>query len=130
MKLLSGILADLIVILHFCFVLFVMFGGLLVLKWRWMMWIHIPAALWGALIEFAGWICPLTPLENQLRHAAGGQEYQSGFIEHYVMPILYPVGLTREVQIILGFLVILLNAIIYGVVLYRREKSLKRRGAA
>jgi Protein of Unknown function (DUF2784) len=115
-----NILADLIVLLHFSFVVFVIFGGLLVLKWKWVMWVHIPAAIWGTLIEFTGWICPLTPLENWLREAGGGQEYSASFIEHYVMPILYPAELTREIQIFLGVFVVLLNAGIY-VWVYRRS---------
>lgn len=118
-----SILADLIVLLHFCFVLFVIFGGLLVLKWKWMMWCHLPAAIWGALIEFAGWICPLTPLEIWLREMGGGKGYASGFIEHYVLPILYPAGLTREIQILLGVLVLLVNGCVYAVVYYRGKHS-------
>ena len=90
--------ADLIVAIHFGFILFVIFGGLLVLKWPKLIWLHLPAAIWGALIEFAGWICPLTFLENRLRSAHGGG-YASGFVEHYILPIIYPAGLTREIQI-------------------------------
>lgn len=77
------------------------------------MWLHLPAAMWGALIEFTGWICPLTPLENWLREAGGGQAYQSDFIEHYLLPLLYPTDLTREIQVYLGMLLILLNVGIY-----------------
>jgi len=77
------------------------------------MWLHLPAVMWGTLIEFVGWICPLTPLENWLRDVGGGQGYQSDFIEHYLLPLLYPTGLTREIQVYLGVLVILLNAGIY-----------------
>jgi len=114
--------ADMVVFLHLGFVLFVMLGGLLVLKWKWVMWIHLPAAMWGALIEFTGWICPLTPLENWLREAGGEQGYQSDFIEHYVMPLLYPTGLTSEIQIFLGVLVILFNVGIYALVFHRHKK--------
>ncbi len=116
--------ADLVVLLHFSFVIFVLFGGLLTLKWKWAMWLHLPAVMWGALIEFAGWICPLTPLENWLRDVGGGQGYQSSFIEYYVMPLLYPTGLTREIQIFLGVLVILLNVGIYVAVVRRRREIL------
>jgi hypothetical protein len=116
--------ADMVVFLHLGFVLFVMLGGLLVLQWKWVMWVHLPAVMWGALIEFTGWICPLTPLENWLREAGGGQGYQSDFIEHYVMPLLYPTDLTREIQIFLGVLVILLNVGIYALVFHRQKKPL------
>ena len=115
-----NILADLIVLLHFFFVLFVVIGGFLVLKWEWMVWVHLPAVVWGALIEFTGWICPLTPLENWLRKVGGERGYRTSFIEQYVVPILYPTALTRESQMWLGILVILLNAGIYGWV-YRRS---------
>ena len=115
--------ADMVVLLHLGFVLFVMLGGLFVLKWKWVMGVHLPAAVWGALIEFTGWICPLTPLENWLREAGGEQGYQSDFIEHYVMPLLYPTGLTREIQIFLGVLVILLNVGIYALVFHRHKKT-------
>lgn len=86
------------------------------------MWIHLPAVLWGALIEFAGWVCPLTPLENWFRENAGSTGYSSGFIEHYVMPVLYPSGLTREIQIALGVFVIVVNAGFYGWVLRRHKR--------
>ncbi len=114
--------ADMVVFLHLGFVLFVMLGGLLVLQWKWVMWVHLPAAMWGALIEFTGWICPLTPLENWLREAGGGQGYQSDFIEHYLLPLLYPTGLTSEIQIFLGVLVILFNVGIYALVFHRHKK--------
>jgi hypothetical protein len=107
-------LADLIVLLHLGFVVFVVAGGLLVLRWRQLLWIHIAAVLWAAAIEFLGWICPLTPLENWLRQRSGAAEYHSDFLAHYVLPVLYPAGLTRKVQIILGFSVILVNLMIYS----------------
>jgi len=113
----NPILADLIVALHFGFILFVSLGGLLVLKWPKLMRLHLPAAIWGASIEFVGWICPLTYLENRLR---GGQ-YASDFIEHYIMPIIYPAGLTREIQIGLGIAVIVLNLLIYTKVIYQAK---------
>src|SRR5688500_9243072 len=100
------ILADLVVGLHLLFVVFVVAGGLLALRWPWVAAAHLPAAVWGALIEFKGWICPLTPLEKSLRTSAGQAGYQGGFIEHYLVPVLYPVGLTGRVQLILGSLVI------------------------
>lgn len=92
---------------------FVVLGGLLVLRWRWVIWLHLPAAVWGALIEFAGWICPLTPLEKWLRRQGGLGGYQGGFVEHYILPLLYPSALTRTVQLVLGAVVIAVNLIIY-----------------
>ena len=116
-----GRLADLVVVLHFCFVLFVLFGGVLALRWPRVAWVHLPAAAWGALIEFAGWICPLTPLENWLRRQGGIAGYEGGFVEHYVLPVLYPGALTRNIQLVLGVIVLLLNIVIYRHVLRRRR---------
>ena len=110
-------MADLIVLIHFSFILFVIFGGLLVMKWRRLIWLHLPAAVWGALIEFFGWFCPLTTLENQLRRNNGGEGYSTGFIEHYIIPIMYPEELTRDIQIILGVAVIAINLVIYRFIL-------------
>jgi hypothetical protein len=107
-------LADVVLLLHLSFVLFVLFGGLLVLRWPRVIWWHLPTAVWGAVVEFAGWLCPLTPLENWLRTKAGGEGYQGGFIEHYLMPILYPVDLTRTAQLALGLVVVAVNAGVYG----------------
>lgn len=112
-------LADLAVMIHFAFVLFVVLGGLLVLRWRSLAWLHVPAFLWGALIEFAGWVCPLTPLENWLRWKGGGPVYRTGFIEHYLLPLLYPGTLTRSLQIFLGLLVLSINLGLYGWILWR-----------
>ena len=120
-----GILADAVVLLHFAFILFVLLGGILVLKWRWLAWLHVPAFVWGVLIEFAGWWCPLTPLENWLRRAGGAAGYSTGFIEHYILPVIYPSALTREIQFVLGGGVLLINVVIYIVVLRRlvRDKA-------
>jgi len=107
------LLADAVVVVHLAFVAFVVAGGLLVVRWKRVAWIHLPAAAWGAWIEFAGWICPLTPLENRLRALAGEGEYATGFVEHYLLPVLYPTGLTRTAQIVLGAAVIVLNACFY-----------------
>lgn len=117
-----GILAEVVVALHFCFVLFVLFGGALALRWPKVVWIHLPAAAWGALISFAGWICPLTPLEKWLRRQGGAAGYEGGFIEHYILPVLYPRGLTPGIQIALGVIVILLNVLVYRHV-YRRQQG-------
>ncbi len=106
-------LAELIVVLHFGFLLFVVLGGLLLFRWRRLAWVHLPAALWGVLIEFGGWICPLTPLENHFRRLAGQAGYEGGFIAHYVTAALYPEGLTRGTQVVLGVLVLALNVTVY-----------------
>jgi len=110
-------LADLIVLIHFAFVLFVIFGGLLALRWPKAAYVHLPIAVYGALIELVGWICPLTPLEKRLRESAGLEGYQGGFVEHYILPALYPSGLTRNIQVALGGLVIVLNLAVYALVL-------------
>jgi hypothetical protein len=107
------LLADLVLILHLAFVVFVLCGGLFVLKWRWIAWLHLPAAFWGAVVEFTGWICPLTPLENWLRAQGGEATYRSDFIAQYLLPVLYPDNLTRGFQLLLGTMVIVLNAAAY-----------------
>jgi hypothetical protein len=114
-----GLLADITVVLHLGFVVFVVAGGLLVLRRRRLAWVHLPCALWGALIELAGWICPLTPLENWLRRQAGEGGYGGGFVEHYIIPLLYPHALTRTTQVVLGLAVIALNLGVYACVLRR-----------
>ncbi len=106
-------LADLVLIVHLGFVVFVLFGGLLVLRWRWIAWLHLPAAVWGAVVEFSGWICPLTPLENWLRAQGGEIGYEQDFIARYLLPILYPGDLTRDLQLLLGTVVVVLNAAVY-----------------
>ena len=116
-------LADAILVLHLAFILFVVLGGLLVLRYRRLFWLHLPAAAWGAMIEFAGWICPLTPLENWLRAQGGDRGYGGGFIEHYVGALIYPEGLTRELQWLLGAFVLALNAAIYLQLWRRRPKA-------
>ena len=107
------ILADATVVLHLGFVLFVVLGGVLVARWRGVAWVHLPAAGWGTRVEFAGWVCPLTPLENWLRQQGGGPVYTATFIEHYLVPVLYPSSLSRELQVVLGSLVVLVNAAVY-----------------
>jgi hypothetical protein len=115
--------ADLVLVVHLAFVLFVVLGGLLALRWRRMAWVHVPVALYGAAIEFVGFICPLTPLEVWLRRRGGEAGYEGGFVEHYVAAALYPSGLTREIQIALGTGVLVLNAIVYLVWWRRRERA-------
>ena len=122
----AGIAADLLIVVHFAFIAFVVLGGLLVLKWRKVSILHIPCVLWGVLIEFGGWICPLTPLERHFREAAGGAGYAGGFIDHYVMPLVYPEGLTRGMQISLGIIVLVVNLCVYGLVLVNRAKGKER----
>src|ERR687897_3391396 len=96
------ILADLVVGVHALFVVFVVFGGLLPLRWPWVAAVHLPAAVWGTLIEFRGWVCPLTPLEKSLRASAGQAGYEGEFVEHYILPLLYPGQMTRGIQVSLG----------------------------
>jgi len=112
--------ADAIVALHVAFVLFVVGGGILVLKWRRLAWAHVPAAIWGIAVEFAGWVCPLTPIENALRAHGGAEAYRGDFIEHYVLPVLYPAHLTRGLQILLGSVVLILNGLVYWYLLTHR----------
>jgi hypothetical protein len=111
------LLADATVIVHLGFVVFVICGGVLALRWRKVAWVHLPAAAWGAWVEFAGWICPLTPLEVWLRRRGGEPGYSASFVEQYLLPVLYPSALSREIQLVLGGLVILVNALVYVVVL-------------
>jgi hypothetical protein len=116
-------LIDLVVVIHLLFILFAVLGGLLGLRWPRLLWIHAPAVVWAALIEFVGWRCPLTPLENWLRGTSGGSVYPGGFIEHYLLRIIYPAGLTREVQLVFGALLLLVNLAIYLAVWRRRRHA-------
>ena len=117
--------ADLVVVLHLAFVIFVVAGGLLVLRWPAIAWIHVTAAVWGATVEFTGWICPLTPLEQFLRTGAGSTSYETDFIGHYILPLLYPAELTRDIQLVLGMIVIGVNVALYGWI-WRRKKMKNR----
>jgi hypothetical protein len=128
---LYGLLADLVLVAHLAFVGFVVLGGFLVLRWRRLAWIHLPVALWGAAIVVTGFTCPLTPLENRLLRLGGRAGYQGGFIEHYVTAVLYPDGLTRQAQLVLGAAVLGLNLILYWrvVALSRRQRAGVARGA-
>ena len=119
--------ADLVVILHLTFVVFAIAGGALAFLHRRWIWAHLPCALWAAFIEFAGWLCPLTPLENWLRERGGEAGYEGGFVEHYLMPVLYPENLTRGIQIALGLFVVLLNGVIYTLVIRRAVRDRRRR---
>ncbi len=113
------VLADVVVLAHTLFVAFVVLGGFLAWRWRWVAWLHVPCAVWGVAIEYGGWICPLTPLENALRARAGLAGYREGFIEHYVTPLLYPAGLTPPRQVLLGSLALLVNLVAYGILVRR-----------
>lgn len=112
--------ADAVVVVHVLFILFVLFGGLLVLRWRWLVILHIPALVWGAVVEFFHFYCPLTPLENALRNRAGTEGYDGGFIEHYLIPLIYPAGLTPQIQLWLGGIVVLCNLVVYSWLASRR----------
>ena len=100
-------------LIHLAFIVFVLFGGLLVLRWPRLMWVHLPAAVWGVLIEFAGWYCPLTTWENALLRRAGKAGYSNGFVEHYIFAAIYPEGLTRSMQIMIALTVLAVNAAVY-----------------
>ncbi len=112
-------LADLVLVLHLAFIVFVVAGGLLALRWRWAPLVHLPAALWGVVVQVSGRVCPLTPLENALRDAAGEAGYAGGFIEHYLVPTIYPVALSPQVGLLLASLVVLANALAYSMVWWR-----------
>ena len=117
------ILANAVVISHVGFVVFVVLGGFLAWRWQRVAWLHIPAALYGVTIEFVGWVCPLTPLENHFRRLAGPSGYADGFVEHYIIPVLYPTGWSVSLRIVLGTIVLFVNALAYGVYFWRVARS-------
>ena len=117
------LLADVVVVLHFAFIVFVVLGALTAYRWPKMVWAHIPCALWGAWIEITGGICPLTPIEVRFRRMGGTEGYGGGFIEHYLVPIIYPSGLTQADQLLLGGLVVAVNLGAYGFLLWRRRSG-------
>jgi len=119
LRVLYRLLANAVVSIHALFILFVVLGGFLAWRRRWIAAVHIPCAIWGVLIEYRGWMCPLTPVENALRAKAGQQGYSGGFIEHYLMPTIYPSGLTPRVQALLGTFVLVVTAFAYTVLLRR-----------
>ncbi len=120
----SGLLANLVVQFHIAFIVFVVIGGFLTWRWKWIAWIHIPSALWGAAVQFAGWHCPLTPLENHLRRLAGEAGYDGGFVEHYIMPLMYTGDWSAQLRVLLGTLVVILNVAAYLVCFRRRSRDM------
>jgi len=120
------ILTDLVIIIHALFILFAVLGGLSLIARRYLIVVHLPAAIWASLIGFLGWTCPLTPLENYLRNAAGTEGYTGGFVEHYLMPVIYPIGITVNIQIILGIFVVVLNICIY-IFVYHKHRVRRER---
>ena len=120
------LLADLIVILHLGFIVFAALGALLAFKWPRLVWLHLPAVIWAAITEFMGLICPLTPLENWLRQQAGADPYQTSFISHYLLPLIYPPGLTPSIQWLLGGILVMLNVLIYAwLYTYKYKQAIK-----
>ncbi len=117
------LLADAVVLVHLFFIVFVLLGGLLVLRWRYMVMLHIPAVLWAAWVEYQGWICPLTPLENWFRQKAGMEGYTKSFIDQYLVPVIYPAALNREWQMVLGTIVVILNVTIYSWVTHHYKRG-------
>ena len=118
----AALVADAVLLLHALFIAFALLGAALLWRWPRLVWAHLPAVLWAAFVEFSGNICPLTPLENRWREAAGGQGYSGGFVEHYLLPLIYPAGLTRDAQWWLGTGVVLVNVLLYGAWLRRRRR--------
>ena len=121
--------ADLVLIAHLAFVLFVLLGSFLVGRWFWLIWLHLAAVSWGALLEFAGLVCPLTAVEVSLRKLGGEAGYEGDFIGHYIIELLYPPGLTRSLQLWLGLGVLLLNCLIYSFILARKWRFRSTREA-
>ncbi len=115
--------ADFVLVTHFAFIVLVVAGGLMVFRYAWFAWIHLPAACWGAFVELTGRICPLTTLENYLRVNAGQEGYADSFVEHYILPVIYPAGLTRNIQLVLAGMVIAVNVIIYATILLRKKRQ-------
>ena len=123
MDLLLPLAADALVWLHLAFIVFVILGAALLWRWPRLVLLHLPAVLWGAWVEFSGAICPLTPLENRLRALAGEGGYAGGFVEHYLLPLIYPAGLTPGFQLLLGGFVVGLNLLLYGLWLRHRPRA-------
>ncbi|HQS58280.1 MAG: hypothetical protein B7Y56_04945 [Gallionellales bacterium 35-53-114] len=118
-----SLLSDFVLLVHFAFIVFVLGGGMLLLRWPRFVWLHFPAVVWAVFIEVSGWVCPLTPLENYFRALAGGNVYHTGFVERYLLPLIYPAGLTPAIQMLLAAVVIVLNIIIYLLVVRRHRRG-------
>jgi hypothetical protein len=121
-------LADGLVLFHLMFIVFAVLGAFLVIRWKWLIWLHVPASLWALYVEWSGKICPLTPLEISLRQKAGQSGYTGGFVEHYVLPIVYPESLTRDTQLVLGLIVLAINLLGYGYLWMKFSRRGKRLG--
>lgn len=119
------LLANLVLLAHFAFIVYVMLGGLLALKWPRLVWLHVPAAVWGALTEFFSLPCPLTPLEKRFQQLAGDTPYPGDFIGYYLLPIIYPAGLTPRIQLILGALVVVVNIAIYTLLFRKYQRRIR-----
>ncbi len=117
------LLANATVLLHLLFIAFIVFGGLLALFWPRMAWVHLPVALWGVVVQWMSWVCPLTPLENWFRARGGVATYPDGFVEHHVLPVLYPIGIGPRLHWVLGLVVLVANAAIYATVFHRRARE-------
>ena len=115
--------ADAVLVFHLAFIVFALLGGLLAIRWRWLVWLHLPAAGWGFFVEVTGRICTLTPLENMLREQAGSSGFSGGFVAHYLVPLIYPAGLTPDIQWLLAGVVVAVNLAVYGGLLVHRRTA-------
>ena len=115
--------ADTVLVFHLAFIVFALLGGLLAIRWRWLVWLHLPAAGWGFFVEVTGRTCPLTPLENMLREQAGSSGFSGGFVAHYLVPLIYPAGLTLDIQWLLAGVVVAVNLAVYGALLMQRRTA-------
>ena len=119
-------LANFVLVVHFAFIIFVVAGGFLAVRWRWAPLMHLPSVAWGVFVELSGQVCPLTPLENALRRAAGASDYSGGFLEQYLVPFIYPADLSRSLQVLLAALAVLANTLVYASVFWRRRRTTGR----
>ena len=117
------VLADLVMLFHFAVILFIVMGGFLTWRWPRLAWVHLPAVAYGISISLVGWVCPLTPLESELRLRAGQRGFEGGFVEHYILPIIYPPGLTPQIQVLFALGLILLMGLAYGIPLWRSRQT-------
>ncbi len=119
-------MADATLVVHLLFIVFAVVGAFTALRWRFLIWVHLPCALWAVAIEWGGWICPLTPLEGFFRRCAGQAGYAGGFVQQYLLPVIYPPNLTRDIQIGLGIVVLMINLLAYGLVVRRTRRKGRR----